>query len=323
MPKYAHSLHHLLNRTTSPGVFDDIDVYSRYTWRMPRTTLFVHAGQRIGRGVVIDPEVTIPRARQGGGKTVLRGARLICDCGNEYVSALQALVGKRPENQRSLSCGCLRRERQIAAVTGHGMSRRQGPGPHPLVKTGEGMIRRCEQPSASGYENYGGRGIAVCPEWHDVRNFIAWIEANLGPRPGGLTAGGAPEYSLDRWPDLNGNYEPGNVRWATWIEQAANRRPMAPRESTGRGARGADPRPYARTCEQCGEPFQAARPSTMFCSKACKARHRRAARKDDIAMTCHQCGGTYTANRYDGIRHCGQACAATCQHAGDCPAKAA
>ena len=56
----------------------------------------------------------------------------------------------------------------------------------------------------------------VYEPWHDPRVFITWIEANLGPRPERMT--------LDRV-NVNGNYEPGNVRWATWAQQRANRRP--------------------------------------------------------------------------------------------------
>lgn len=57
-----------------------------------------------------------------------------------------------------------------------------------------------------------------CQEWHDVGAFVAWIEANIGARPNGMT--------LDRI-EANGHYEPGNVRWATKQQQRGNQRPRA------------------------------------------------------------------------------------------------
>ena len=187
---------------------------------MPRVTLFVHLGQRIGRGIVIDTDVKIPRS---GRMSTLRGARLICDCGNEYVSALQALVGKRPEKQRTQSCGCLRREHQIASATKHGAARRVNP--HPLAKTWEAMIARCENPQTRDYGYWGGRGIAVCERWHDFSVFTADIYDQIGPRPEECYPSGRVKYTLDRV-DNDGNYEPGNVRWATQSEQMLNRRPF-------------------------------------------------------------------------------------------------
>jgi hypothetical protein len=77
------------------------------------------------------------------------------------------------------------------------------------------MLYRCEYPHYRKYSDYGGRGITVCERWHDVRLFIEDIERLLGPRPA--------RHSLDRI-DNDGNYEPGNVRWATVIEQNNNRR---------------------------------------------------------------------------------------------------
>jgi hypothetical protein len=83
------------------------------------------------------------------------------------------------------------------------------------------MLQRCENPASKDWHNYGGRGIGVCDAWHDVTAFISWMEENLGPRPEGM--------SIDRI-NNNGNYEPGNVRWATRSQQVRNSRrwPLSP-----------------------------------------------------------------------------------------------
>ncbi len=76
------------------------------------------------------------------------------------------------------------------------------------------MIRqRCNNPNARNYHNYGGRGIKICPEWDN--SYKAFAEY-LGPRP-------SRGHSVDRI-DNDGNYEPGNVRWATREEQNNNKR---------------------------------------------------------------------------------------------------
>ena len=73
------------------------------------------------------------------------------------------------------------------------------------------MGSRCNNPKAAGYAYYGGRGIKVCERWHQFENFLA----DMGERPEGMT--------LDRV-DSNGNYGPGNCRWATYSDQSRNQR---------------------------------------------------------------------------------------------------
>lgn len=73
------------------------------------------------------------------------------------------------------------------------------------------MKRRCNNPNDTKYKNYGANGISVCARW--LMSFELFYE-DMGDRPVGT--------SLDRYPNKNGNYEPGNCRWATPIEQSRN-----------------------------------------------------------------------------------------------------
>jgi len=128
-----------------------------------------------------------------------------CECGTEYLADLAALYSGARK-----SCGCKRKKRGIVATPGYAQ--------HPLYFTWHGMIDRCYNPDVINYHLYGGRGVTVCEDWrgpNGMMNFVAYIERELGPRPARCT--------LDRC-DPTGNYEPGNVRWASGYVQARNRR---------------------------------------------------------------------------------------------------
>lgn len=76
------------------------------------------------------------------------------------------------------------------------------------------MIARCTNRKNPRYKDYGGRGIKICKRWSE--SFAAFVK-DVGHRP-------SSKHSLDRFPDNDGDYKPGNVRWATSAEQATSRR---------------------------------------------------------------------------------------------------
>ena len=129
-----------------------------------------------------------------------------CDCGIEKIIALTGLRSGAVQ-----SCGCLKKQRAIETHTKHGNGR-SGRQSH-AYRSWHNMKQRCTSLGHPNYECYGGRGITVCERWS---NFMAFLE-DIGEPP-------SHEHTLDRYPNNNGNYEPGNVRWATMGEQALNKR---------------------------------------------------------------------------------------------------
>jgi hypothetical protein len=101
-------------------------------------------------------------------------------------------------------------ERKAVAET---LREKHGMHKTPEYSSWEHMKQRCTNPNKRSFPWYGGRGISVHPEW--MHSFLAFY-AHVGPKP-------SPKHSLDRI-DVNGNYEPGNVRWATQQQQMENAR---------------------------------------------------------------------------------------------------
>ena len=134
-----------------------------------------------------------------------------CDCGKT-----RRVRADHLSSGATTSCGCYRRANLLSMVTKHA---RAGT---PEYRAWKGMKTRCTNDREKGWKNYGGRGIRVCDRW--LNSFEAFL-ADVGPRP-------SPQHSIDRFPDNDGNYEPGNVRWATRKQQSENRRKPSRKEGS-------------------------------------------------------------------------------------------
>lgn len=163
-------------------------------------------GKRFGRLVVLsESEIRI----QPCGKKKRRW-RCLCDCGQEKEITQCDLI-----SGHTRSCGCWSRDSSAITHTTHGhtMDRKQTT----EYITWATMIKRCENPNGRGFYYYGRRGVKVCERWRT--SFEAFL-FDMGKKP-------SPKHSIDRI-NNDGNYEPGNCRWATKSQQMKNRRPPLP-----------------------------------------------------------------------------------------------
>jgi hypothetical protein len=139
-----------------------------------------------------------------------RASYWLCRCECEVVKAIAKFCLLRGDTR---SCGCLQSEQARQRRLKHGMAEQDEHGwIHRTYRIWSAMRTRCNNPNATGYKNYGGRGVRVCPEWDDFSVFLR----DMGECP--------PEKSIDRYPDKNGNYEKSNCRYATPREQRLNQR---------------------------------------------------------------------------------------------------
>lgn len=158
------------------------------------------SGQRFGRLVAIKIDHRKP-------PTTFWLCR--CDCGNTNIVAVAKL-----KNGHCTSCGCSQREAISSRMTTHGLTK--GNEKSPEFNTWCHMKTRCLNKRCKSYPDYGGRGITICDRWLGPNGFPNFL-ADMGPKPKG------GRYSIGRI-DNDGNYEPGNCRWESDLEQAHNKR---------------------------------------------------------------------------------------------------
>lgn len=138
-----------------------------------------------------------------------------CSCGKEVI-----VIGSQLKSGSTKSCGCLHDEKSSERAKERNLRENpntsHGESSNHLYYVWRGIINRCYNIKAENYKNYGGRGIAVCEEWKNLKTFLKWAEQSNYKE--GLT--------IERI-NVNGNYEPSNCTWIPAKDQAKNRRPRS------------------------------------------------------------------------------------------------
>ncbi len=165
-------------------------------------------GGRRGRWTVIGAPV------RKGGRTLVPCR---CDCGTERHVRQDLLI-----SGGSGSCGCLSKEQKAEYLRTHARTHGESRTDSAEYRCWVNIRKRCEKRYSTSFKDYGARGIRVCERWQSFENFLA----DMGRRP-------SPKHSIERH-DSNGDYEPGNCRWATKHEQVRNTRRSVLIEFRGR-----------------------------------------------------------------------------------------
>ncbi len=135
--------------------------------------------------------------------------RCLCDCGKETCVSTGDL--SRTDKRQVRSCGCLKIARTIEVRTKHGQGGGNGKKESRTYQAWKNMLGRCNRKNRPDYYHYGGRGISVCDEWRDFRQFFK----DMGEVP--------PGYSLERI-DVCSGYAKDNCKWIPKREQPQNTR---------------------------------------------------------------------------------------------------
>lgn len=157
-------------------------------------------GQKIGRLTVTS---RAPNGYYSNGNSFTRW-NCVCECGNTVVRSSGNL--KKAQKNNSGSCGCLRNEKISKARKTHGQRHSR------LYNIWCGIKARCCNTKSVAYQNYGAKGIELCPEWHDFLPFYNWS----------MSSNYEDDLTIDRIDNSKG-YSPYNCRWVTRKEQNRNK----------------------------------------------------------------------------------------------------